>query len=149
MIPLHKAQVAKAEADLAAQQAAQLAAQQEAQRIEAQRLRQLEQQRVERASVQVAQVSAPSGSCDQWLDAAGITDKSNAMYIISRESGCNPNAINASSGAEGIPQALPYSKTGCAHGDAICQLRWMQTYVNERYGGWSGAVGWWRSHSWY
>ena len=103
--------------------------------------------------VQLAQVApvatAPTGNCATWLAAAGISDVANAMWIISRESGCNPLAVNKSSGAEGIAQALPYSKTGCARGDAVCQLKWMNGYVEQRYGGFSGAVAFWRANGWY
>lgn len=100
--------------------------------------------------VQPAQVApAPTGNCATWLAAAGVTDIANAMWIITRESGCNPLAVNAASGACGIAQALPCSKMGCVYGDAVCQIRWMQGYVNSRYGGWAGAAAFWRTHNWY
>lgn len=141
LTPLKQAQDAKAK-----QQAIEQARQDALVRAEQENQRQLEAQRVERMSVQVPQVS---GNCATWLAAAGISDVANAMWIISRESGCNPLAVNQSSGAEGIAQALPYSKTGCARGDAVCQLKWMNGYVEQRYGSFAGAVTFWRANGWY
>lgn len=70
-------------------------------------------------------------------------------FIVSRESGWNPDATNPTSGAHGLPQALPYSKTGCGWVDAVCQLQWANGYVAARYGGWYGAYLFWLSHSAY
>lgn len=92
-------------------------------------------------------VQAATGSCSEWMVAAGVTDMANAAELIRRESGCNPNAVNRSSGACGIPQALPCSKLGT--NDPVAQIRWMQNYVNARYGGWAGAVAFWNAHNWY
>jgi len=52
----------------------------------------------------------------------------------------NPTLYNyAGSGAYGIPQALPGSKMASAGPDwrtnPATQIRWMISYVNERYGG--------------
>lgn len=91
--------------------------------------------------------SVPTGSCQDWMVAAGVTDMANAYTLIMRESGCNPNAVNKSSGACGIPQALPCSKLGT--NDPVEQIKWMQNYVNRRYGGWAGAVSFWNAHHWY
>jgi hypothetical protein len=101
-----------------------------------------------RQAFPTAQASAvPSGSCHDWMVAAGVTDIANAYTIIMRESGCNPNAVNKSSGACGIPQALPCSKLGTS--DPVEQIRWMQNYVINRYGSWAGAVSFWNQHHWY
>jgi hypothetical protein len=101
-----------------------------------------------RQVIPTAKASAvPSGSCQDWMVAAGVTDIANAYTIIMRESGCNPNAVNKSSGACGIPQALPCSKLGTS--DPVEQIRWMQNYVINRYGSWAGAVSWWNQHHWY
>lgn len=101
-------------------------------------------------AVPTAQASAvPTGSCRDWIIAAGVTDIESAYTIIMRESGCRPTARNASSGAYGIPQALPASKIAHCGDDPICQIQWMQDYVNRRYGGWAGAVAWWNTHHWY
>lgn len=82
---------------------------------------------------------------------AGIapSDYGYVDYIISRESGWSPTAQNASSGAAGLPQALPYSKTGCAWGDAICQLQWANNYAVSRYGSWYNAYLFWSVNHWW
>jgi hypothetical protein len=100
------------------------------------------------APVRVASV-APAGNCASWIAAAGIPDVANAVNLISRESGCNPNAVNPSSGACGVAQELPCGKSGCAMGDGACQVAWMNQYVVQRYGSWAGAIGWHNSHNWY
>lgn len=94
-----------------------------------------------------APVVAVSGSCRDWMAQAGVTDMANAYTLIMRESGCNPNAVNRSSGACGIPQALPCSKLGTK--DPIEQIRWMQNYVVRRYGSWAGAVAFHNANNWY
>lgn len=95
----------------------------------------------------IPKANAASGTCQDWMNQAGITDQGNAYILIMRESGCNPNAVNRSSGACGIPQALPCSKLGTS--DPVEQLRWMQGYVVARYGSWANAVAFHNSHNWY
>lgn len=92
-----------------------------------------------------------SGSKVDWMVAAGISesDYTYVDYIITKESGWNPYAVNRSSGAEGLPQALPYSKTNCERGDPICQLRWANGYAVGRYGSWAGAYNFWLSKHWW
>ncbi len=90
-----------------------------------------------------------SGNCSQWLASAGVTDINNAIWLINKESGCNPNAVNKSSGACGVAQELPCGKSGCSLGDGACQIAWMQRYVFARYGSWAGAVAFHMSHGWY
>jgi hypothetical protein len=75
------------------------------------------------------------------------------------ESGWNPEAVNASSGAGGIPQALPSSKMGMAAvpksqgggGDAGAQIAWGLNYIAGRYGDPATAYAMWLSRSphWY
>jgi len=89
------------------------------------------------------------GNCDQWIAAAGINDLANAHYLIGKESGCNPYAVNRSSGACGVGQALPCSKTGCEMGDGACQTKWMNSYVLGRYGSWAAAADHHRRVGWY
>lgn len=89
------------------------------------------------------------GTCAEWVAQAGITDGSSAMQLIQKESGCNPNAINRSSGACGVAQELPCGKSGCRLGDGACQVRWMHSYILGRYGSWANALAFHRSHSWY
>lgn len=90
------------------------------------------------------------GNCGEWMAGAGITD-ADAMWLIGKESGCNPGAVNRSSGACGIPQALPCSKLPCpldATG-AVCQLNWMENYVQNRYGSWAAARAFHATRGWY
>lgn len=73
--------------------------------------------------------------------------------IIMRESMWNPLAENASSGAYGIPQALPASKLAKYGSDwrtnPATQIRWGLDYVKDRYGTPCGAWGFKSSHGWY
>lgn len=94
-------------------------------------------------------VAVPTGSCSDWIRAAGISDVANAAELIQRESGCNPNAINPSSGACGVAQELPCGKSGCSLGDGACQVKWMASYVTSRYGSWAGAVNFHDANNWY
>jgi hypothetical protein len=79
--------------------------------------------------------------------------------IVARESGWNVSATNPTSGAYGIPQALPASKMASAGADwrtnPFTQLRWMVGYIrsrwvdplradfNERTQHWYDKGGWW------
>ena len=95
-----------------------------------------------------------SETCANWARQAGVSeaDLSAAIDLIYHESGCRVDATNASSGAYGIPQALPGSKMASAGADwqtnPVTQIRWMAGYVN-RYGGWQGAINFWYAHGWY
>jgi hypothetical protein len=55
------------------------------------------------------------------------------IALWNQESGWNPNAVNQSSGAYGIPQALghghPYNL-----GDYVAQIDWGLSYIASRYG---------------
>ncbi len=76
-----------------------------------------------------------------------------ANYIINRESGWNPYATNASSGAYGICQALPGSKMVSAGSDWATnietQAKWCDSYVMGRYGSWSAARSFWDTNHWF
>jgi hypothetical protein len=69
------------------------------------------------------------------------------------ESGWRVTAENWSSGAYGIPQALPGSKMASAGADwrtsAATQITWGLGYIAERYGSPCGAWGFKQSHGWY
>ncbi len=73
--------------------------------------------------------------------------------IWTRESNWDPSAENASSGAYGIPQALPGSKMATAGSDwstnAETQIKWGLSYIRASYGSPCGAWSFWESHSWY
>ena len=109
-----------------------------------------------RAASEMPAVTVAPGqeTCAEWARAAGVSeaDLSAALFLIYHESGCRVNATNASSGAYGIPQALPGSKMASAGADwqtnPVTQIRWMAGYVN-RYGGWQGAYAFWTAHHWY
>lgn len=90
-----------------------------------------------------------SGGCSSWLSAAGVSDIASAQRLIAKESGCNPNARNSSSGACGVAQELPCGKSGCSLGDGACQVRWMNSYVLSRYGSWSAALAFHNANNWY
>ena len=103
--------------------------------------------------VRVVVVAQPviTASHDDWMRAAGIapSDWWAVDYIVSRESGWNPGAVNKSSGACSLVQALPCSKLGPNWDDPVVALRWQLQYVTQRYGGYPQAVSWWSSHHWY
>jgi hypothetical protein len=75
------------------------------------------------------------------------------VSLWNKESGWNYQAYNASSGATGIPQALPGSKMASAGGDwqtnAATQVRWGLGYIAGRYGSPCGAWGHSQSVGWY
>lgn len=101
--------------------------------------------------VEGAKVSIPPEreQCANWAREAGVSelDLEAALDLIYRESGCRVDATNSSSGAYGIPQALPGNKM-LSKGDdwqtnPVTQIRWMIDYVNGRYGGWQQALDYW------
>ncbi|MFJ6214235.1 transglycosylase SLT domain-containing protein [Streptomyces sp. NPDC092296] len=73
--------------------------------------------------------------------------------IISHESSWNPSAVNASSGAYGLGQALPGSKMAAAGSDwktnPATQAKWALSYMNDRYGSPNNAWAFWQTHHWY
>lgn len=125
-------------------EAKQLDAQREQARLEA--IKQAEAIKVA-VMPKTAPIMAVNGSCRDWIVQAGVADVENAYWLIMKESGCNPNSVNKSSGACGIPQALPCSKLGT--NDPVAQIQWMQNYCVRRYGSWAGAVAHFRSVGWY
>ncbi|MFD4420214.1 lytic transglycosylase domain-containing protein [Agromyces sp. NPDC058484] len=82
----------------------------------------------------------------------GSTEFDCLVALWSKESGWRVNAYNASSGAYGIPQALPGSKMATAGADwetnPATQIEWGLGYVQGRYdtpcGAWAHSqdVGW-------
>lgn len=70
-------------------------------------------------------------------------------FIYCHESGNNPSAMNAGSGACGLGQALPCTKMPCKLGDYNCQDLWFTAYAVARYGGWSQAKVFWQVHYWW
>lgn len=87
------------------------------------------------------------GSHEEWMRQAGI-DPSNfgyVDYIVSHESGWDPNAINPNGGACGLGQQLPCGKWAGAWNDPVSALRAMNSYV-VKFGGWGGAYTYWQAH---
>lgn len=67
-----------------------------------------------------------------------------------KESGWNPKAQNKSSGAYGIPQALPGYKMGKGwRTDANVQIRWGLKYIEGRYETPCGAWSSFKKKGWY
>ncbi len=104
-----------------------------------------------------AKISVPPAqeTCLGWLREVGVPeeDLEAALYIIYHESSCRVDAENPSSGAYGIPQALPGNKMASAGDDwrtnPLTQLRWMDDYVRRRYGSWQGALEFKKTKGWY
>ncbi|MDA8371704.1 MAG: transglycosylase SLT domain-containing protein [Nocardiopsaceae bacterium] len=70
-----------------------------------------------------------------------------------KESNWNPSAQNPSSGAYGIPQALPGSKMASAGSDwqsnPATQIKWGLGYIQDRYGSPCGAWEHSQANNWY
>lgn len=78
-----------------------------------------------------------------------LNDDKYAYDLICRESSFNPTIINKSSGACGLAQALPCSKMKCDLADVDCQLKWIGTYVEDRYGSFQEAINFHDQMNWY
>jgi len=70
-------------------------------------------------------------------------------FIYAKESGNNPGAINKTSGACGLGQALPCSKMPCSLSDYACQDNFFTGYMQSRYGTWDNAKSFWLAHGWW
>lgn len=81
---------------------------------------------------------------DQWVA---------LEQLWTRESGWNHLAVNPSSGATGIPQALPGDKMATAGADwrtnPQTQVRWGASYIKGRYGDPLGAWAHFKAKNWY
>lgn len=94
-------------------------------------------------------VTAPSGSCRDWIRSAGIKDIDTAYILIMKESTCNPNAVNPSSGACGLGQQLPCGKWAHTWNEPVGALKDMNGYVMGRYGSWQNALNFHLANNWY
>lgn len=99
--------------------------------------------------------TSPQGIAQTMVAARGWSD-SEFQCLVSlwnRESHWNPYAYNASSGAYGIPQALPGSKMASAGADwqtnPATQISWGLGYIAGRYGTPCGAWNHSQSTGWY
>lgn len=116
------------------------------QELEAQLQAKLQQREAEANRVAAAAQRATQVSATAY--AAG-NDGSAKMFIYNHESGNNPGAINRSSGACGLGQALPCSKMPCSLSDYACQDNFFTGYMQQRYGSWENARAFWLSHQWW
>ena len=149
-------------AAVAAQRAAARAAQQEQQQ-QSVTLQEAGGQGSQPASSPAAAPAAPaapavSGSpqeiAQQLLSQYGWAGQFSCLDSLwERESGWNPDAENPSSGAFGIPQALPASKMASAGGDwatdPATQIRWGLSYIQSTYGSPCGAWAHEEAEGWY
>ena len=75
------------------------------------------------------------------------------VSLWNKESGWNPSADNASSGAYGIPQSLPGSKMASAGADwrtnPATQIKWGLGYIKSSYGSPCGAWAHSQATNWY
>jgi hypothetical protein len=101
---------------------------------------------------------APSGSsqeiAQQLLSQFGWAGQFSCLDSLwERESGWNVSADNPSSGAYGIPQALPGSKMSSAGSDwqtdPATQIRWGLSYIGATYGSPCGAWSHEVADGWY
>ncbi|GGS25835.1 lytic transglycosylase domain-containing protein [Streptomyces griseoviridis] len=73
--------------------------------------------------------------------------------IVNHESSWNYQAVNASSGAYGLFQALPASKYSSAGSDwqtnPATQIKWGLSYMDGRYGSPCEAWTFWQANHWY
>ncbi|MFI9615667.1 transglycosylase SLT domain-containing protein [Streptomyces sp. NPDC052023] len=73
--------------------------------------------------------------------------------IVDHESDWNYQAVNPSSGAYGLFQALPASKMSSVGADwqtnPATQIKWGLNYMNDRYGSPCGAWSFWQANHWY
>ena len=107
--------------------------------------------RVINAAAGTQTASAISGDKSSWLAASSIPQDQwgNADWLVTKESGWNPNAVNRSSGACGLGQQLPCGKWAGAWNDPVSSLNGMHGYVMGRYGSWANAVNHSKAKGWY
>lgn len=110
-----------------------------------------------RANTQKVTTKVATGSKQEYINYAksyGNYDDTQMSCLINlwnRESGWNPNSRNKSSGACGIPQALPCGKIKNQQGsnDWKAQIRWGVNYINYRYKTPCKAWNHFKSKNWY
>ena len=151
-----KAAAAKA---AAAKAAAQQAAQQQAAAQQVTQQQATQQQAAQQTATPQPVASPPSGSpqqiAEQMLSQFGWSSGqfSCLQPLWALESGWNIYASNPSSGAYGIPQALPGSKMASAgpdwQSDAATQIRWGLTYIQGTYGSPCAAWSHEQADGWY
>jgi hypothetical protein len=109
----------------------------------------------EAITVRTVALTSPSGSPQQIARhlIGNSTQFQCFSNIVSRESGWNHHAVNASSGAYGLVQALPGTKMASAGADwrnnPTTQIKWGLSYMDSRYGSPCAAWSFWQAHNWY
>ena len=105
------------------------------------------------ASAEQAQSIAKQMIATGYREWDNATDWEALVWIWNHESGWRWDAENPSSGAYGIPQALPASKLASAGSDwkdnAATQIKWGLNYIASRYGSPGQAKAFWQTHNWY
>lgn len=109
------------------------------QELVSKRLKQAEEKKVA-----VVHAGNYMSQCQEWMRQAGVPITSAALKLIQHESGCNPHAVNPSSGACGIGQQLPCGKWAHQWNDPVGGLKDMYQYVVNRYGSWEAAWHFWQ-----
>jgi hypothetical protein len=92
--------------------------------------------------------------CALLLEAGfGLAEMPCLEKLWSRESGWNPKAANPTSGAYGIPQALPGDKMAKYGADwrtnPVPQIKWGLNYIEDRYRDPCGAWSFFQANNWY
>lgn len=82
-------------------------------------------------------------------DTFGVDQWGSFETIVQQESGWNPFSINRSSNACGLPQSLPCSKMNCELWDYECQVKWMASYIKDRYETPDKALAFHNEKGWY
>lgn len=111
------------------------------------------------AAARAAYLTTPAGAQETARNLAaeqygwGDDQFSCLVSLWNRESGWNVNALNESSGAAGIPQALPGEKMAIAGADwqtnPATQISWGLSYISSSYGTPCAAWGHSESYNWY
>ena len=110
--------------------------------------------------VRIVGAKVPNGNANAQLGMQMAAERGwkggewGCLYQLwNHESRWNHLAQNPSSGAYGIPQALPGSKMAGAGGDwatnPATQIRWGLNYIAGRYGTPCGAFNHWQNNNWY
>ena len=149
------AEARRADARAAARRRAAAAARRAAQLAAARQAQQRQQQQEQQASAAPSNPATPSGSPQQiamgMLGSYGWSSSefSCLQSLWNAESGWNPTASNPTSGAYGIPQALPGSKMASAGADwqtnPATQIRWGLGYIKATYGSPCAAWSHWQA----
>lgn len=111
------------------------------------------------AAAEAAYLASPAGAQETARAMAatqygwGDDQFSCLVNLWDRESGWSVNALNASSGATGIPQALPGDKMAIAGADwqtnPATQIAWGLGYISAAYGTPCAAWNHSESNNWY